>query len=795
MKINILQKYFIVLIAAFILLASCTAEKAEQDAEKAEQDTTKQEFSCYTVDEQGEIIQGFFRESDYTWYLFVPSVEDISNIELYFTGNVENTSEGEINRNKISGAFSKSGDSVNLNLEEGQTVSVKVMQSELPSVQITINNATLDFVHEDKEVRSRLKTVRISDPNGKYDLTVNNSAEIKGRGNTTWWMYDKKSYQIRFDSKISVMGMNSAKKWILVSNAGDDSMIRNQLVYRMAKNLDMEFVPSFEYVDLWVNGEYLGTYLLGEKVEINSSRLNLTGNDAVLFEHDDNYFHTEEYWINNEILKRRFSLKEINVEDDKLITEAMEQFDGAVDELMRYLYTTPSADVTLEDLSGMIDVDSFAKYYLINEYVLNCESYSTSFFWYRDGSYDVLHAGPVWDFDTCMGNDNNPATASYGEKHFLFKYLLAAPQFYERTEELYEKYKEYLFAMTNDVQILKEKISASAEMNYSRWDVLGKANPKPHSKEFNSSFDGTVKMLEEWLYSREKYFEITECDVINSKISSDYRTIDVYFDDDKYHSSVLFALWNDEKKNSTVLWVAGEQINGVWQGTFDLTEFNLAGLYRIDAYFDDDPVIGAMGRNYVDVAMPPEFTISTSISEDGSTMSIAMEDTYDDCIEVWFAVWSEANNQADMIWVGGQKDSDGYWKSTVDMSSFNGEEVYHVHAYGYRDGTEYSFLNNNKIINPDFEPSISMSEDGTTMSIAMEDKYNVCKGVSFAVWSAVSNQADMVWVDATKDSDGFWKGTVDMSSFDARGIYIVHAYGVREGTEYAYLDGSEILIE
>ena len=126
----------------------------------------------------------------------------------------------------------------------------------------------------------------------------------------------------------------------------------------------------------------------------------------------------------------------------------------------------------------MIDVKSFAKYYLINEYVLNRESFATSFYWYKDGPDDVIHLGPIWDFDTCIGNDGVEFTENYGDEHILFRHLLASPEFYQLTQELYEQYKPLLENMSRDADAVKAYIEGSAEMNYIRWDTLGTTNPK-----------------------------------------------------------------------------------------------------------------------------------------------------------------------------------------------------------------------------------------------------------------------------------------------------------------------------
>ena len=88
-------------------------------------------------------------------------------------------------------------------------------------------------------------------------------------------------------------------------------MMRTQLVYRMADNLGMTYVPSFRYVDLWIDGEYRGTYMLGEKAEIGSSRLDLQEDTGALFEHDETFYQEEDYWLYSTMLEKHFVMKEL----------------------------------------------------------------------------------------------------------------------------------------------------------------------------------------------------------------------------------------------------------------------------------------------------------------------------------------------------------------------------------------------------------------------------------------------------------------------------------------------------
>lgn len=343
----------------------------------------------------------------------------ISDAEVQLQGAVVSADKGTLDpqTNVLRGAFAQNGDSVVVSLADGSSETITVMQSELPSLYIALDGVTLDTVHQDKSVKYAGTAVTLTDTaNEENDLRVTN-ATFKGRGNSSWVYYQKKGYQIKFDKKTSVLGMAKAKKWVLLANASDDSMMRNKLAFDLAEQLGMTYVPDGEYVDLWINGDYRGTYLVCEKAEIGTTRLNLNDPKGVLMEQDEAFYASEDIWIENHSTGKHFVVKESVTEDDPaLLREAVKGFDEALDAFMEYLAITPEGDITLDTLSQYIDVDSFLQYYLVNEYVLNRESSTTSFYWYKDGDRDVLHLGPVWDFDTCMGNDLENAD-SYQTAH------------------------------------------------------------------------------------------------------------------------------------------------------------------------------------------------------------------------------------------------------------------------------------------------------------------------------------------------------------------------------------------
>ena len=128
--------------------------------------------------------------------------------------------------------------------------------------------------------------------------------KIKGRGNSTWWqggIWGKKPYQIKFSEKTDVLNMSADKKWVLLAEISDISLIRNKIAREISNISRFDYVPQAKYIDLYINNEYVGIYLVGQKVEESSNRVNIGDNGYLVeidtdaqgrIDNDDVYFRS-----------------------------------------------------------------------------------------------------------------------------------------------------------------------------------------------------------------------------------------------------------------------------------------------------------------------------------------------------------------------------------------------------------------------------------------------------------------------------------------------------------------------
>ena len=742
-------------------------------------------FSCAVTDQQGNVIHGYHDTQKDQWYLFLTNQVVISDAEVQLQGAVVSADKGTLDpqTNVLRGAFAQNGDSVVVSLADGSSETITVMQSELPSLYIALDGVTLDTVHQDKSVKYAGTAVTLTDTaNEENDLHVTN-ATFKGRGNTSWAYYQKKGYQIKFDKKTSVLGMAKAKKWVLLANASDDSMMRNKLSFSLADQLGMTYAPDCAYVDLWINGEYRGTYLVCEKVELGTTRLDLNDPKGVLMEQDEAYFAAEDIWIENHSTGKHFVVKESVTEDDPaLLQEAVKGFDDALNAFMEYAATTPDDAITLQSLSRYIDVDSFLQYYLVNEFVLNRESAGSSFYWYKDGEQDVLHLGPVWDFDTCMGNDVENADShqtAHIYNHIVFRKLLSIPVVRDEMSRLLQDYAAAFGGMDDKVESLYTLLQASASMNYTRWDDL-KGGFGGKGTYFAGTYQEAKENLSTWLGKRETAFTaeriLQYVDRISVSVDLDRARMDLSFTGADAGENLWFAVWSEENGQDDIVWYpAVKQADGTWTYTVNLANHNSTGNYLIHVYGAKNGKM-EMLTNTTAYVEKLAARVTATVSADCRTMQLVVTNI-GEYEQVYLPTWSAVNGQDDIVWYPAEKKADGTWAYTVNLANHNSTGNYLIHVYGVKNGKMEMRTNTTVYVEKlAARVTATVSADCRTMQLTAAN-IDDCTQLYLATWSVAGGQDDIVWYPAEKQADGTWAYTVDLGKHRTAGQYVIHAYG------------------
>lgn len=320
----------------------------------------------------------------------------------------------------------------------------------------------------------------------KYgDFSFNGkSVGIKGRGNASWYNTDKKSYRLKFDEKVSILGLDADKDWVLVSNYFDKSLVRNAVAHALAGQMEhLEYTPAHIPVDLFINGEYRGVYTIADKIEVSEEKIDIETSSEV----EDPGFLIEIGWdydAENIYGKDYFDvsiIKRLYVKEP----EITEKYNSRMLEIIDYVKAADNAIASGKGYEQYIDVDSMVDWFIIAELTNNTEMafYRSCYFYKPAGG--KIKMGPVWDFDMAFGNFSGDITNYDGwataEADFVYvndtwtTYLIKDKAFMEKVKVRWNEKKEILLATADSVLTeLYAQINASAEENFIKWDILNK---------------------------------------------------------------------------------------------------------------------------------------------------------------------------------------------------------------------------------------------------------------------------------------------------------------------------------
>jgi hypothetical protein len=223
------------------------------------------------------------------------------------------------------------------------------------------------------------------------------TAMLRVRGNSTSWIRMKLPYKVKLDEKASILGMPDSKKWVLLANFYDRSMLRNDVAFEVSRRLELAWTPRMTPVELRLNGTFQGLYQWGEGIEVESQRVNIDNDNGDYLLEGDTWpdpdtpaFHTTR------------GLQLFVKEPEEIEEEGVGTVQAQVQAFEDALYSADFADPAI-GYRPHVDVRSFIDWYLANEIMKTLEApYLNSCWMYRAGG--VLRMGPVWDFDQSSGN-------------------------------------------------------------------------------------------------------------------------------------------------------------------------------------------------------------------------------------------------------------------------------------------------------------------------------------------------------------------------------------------------------
>lgn len=352
-----------------------------------------------------------------------------------------------------------------------------VYSGSVPSLYIDVQSGSMDYIHLEKG-NEETGMMRLYGADGKI-LYSGNLSSVKGRGNTSWYA-DKKPYSLTLSEDADLLNMGAAKRWILLAEGGNPLNIRNKIVCDFAKAVDMPFSPDCEWVNLYLNGEYTGLYLLTERNEVHPQRVDIdeSGSFLISMEDEKDMEEKELPYIkldSAQVIRVRFS----SIREQELAQMWSSLKNALVSE-------NGTDSKTGMQWTELIDLDSWVKKYLIEEIFANVDGGAVSQYFYLDGTavQPKIFAGPVWDYDYSMGGEefwlgSYPAYLTMAREYtddglYLpwFYELYRKETFYTRLQELYEE--AFLPSVTKLIETGLDQyfdlISQSAVCDGIRWD-------------------------------------------------------------------------------------------------------------------------------------------------------------------------------------------------------------------------------------------------------------------------------------------------------------------------------------
>lgn len=417
----------------------------------------------------------------------------------------------------------------------------------LPLVNIHVKDA----VEPQDKVNDLTANIMIISDNGTTVLEKDGTTRLRGNASMD---FPKKPYRIKFDKKQNVLDAPAkAKKWTLISNYGDKTLMRNLLAFEISRRVGMEYTPYGRLVDVVFNGEYKGTYQLCDQVEVNKNRVDVEEMDSTCVsgsalsggylveidayaQSEDNYFWsnkgnpvTIKYPDSDDILKVQTNY--IKYQFNKMETA---------------LYSSNYTSET-DGYRKYLDLRSFLQHFIVGELSGNTDTYwSTNMYKHRDD--DHFYVGPCWDFDIAFENDYRTYPINKKTDYVYRSGGSSAGQmksFVDRIIVSDSKAKSALKAMWTDLrssgaisaEVLvdfinsrKDEVYDSQKLNFYRWDILNTKvhmNPKTYGSftgEVNNLID-YIKNRIDWLDKKIGYDPNAIEEILNDNTDDDYTYI------------------------------------------------------------------------------------------------------------------------------------------------------------------------------------------------------------------------------------------------------------------------------
>lgn len=389
----------------------------------------------------------------------------------------------------------------------------------LPTVVINTKGAQ-EVTSKEEELSS---VVYIVSEEGKKLLATEKTG-VRGRGNASW-NFPKKPYRLKFDEKQQLLDAPAkAKKWTLINNYGDKTLMRNILAFELSRRFGLAYTPYCHPVDVVLNGEYRGCYQLCDQIEVNKNRVNITemeSEDVALPELSGGYLIEVDAYASTEASHFYSTLDTpvtIKSPDDEDIVNAQTRY---ITDYFNRMENAVFASNFANPESGYrryLDLDSFLKHFMVGEMSGNTDTY-WSVYMTKDRESDKFFTGPVWDFDIAFDNDQRTyPIEAHTDYIFASKGSVASEAMRQMVNRIVKEddgARQRLLELWSEARNTKgidetslleyvdktvELLNESQKLNFLRWNILSeRVHENPQA---SGSYEGEVAIVKNFIRKR-----------------------------------------------------------------------------------------------------------------------------------------------------------------------------------------------------------------------------------------------------------------------------------------------------
>ena len=415
--------------------------------------------------------------------------------------------------------------------------------SEIPFAYIETASGDLQFLQQSKENKETGSLYFVNDDqNVEYAGDLD---KVKIRGNATR-LQPKVPFRIGLAESISLAGLDASKDYVLLAEYGDISLMHNKVAMELANHTTELYQPDGEHIDLYVNGQYMGVYLLCEGISIGENRLNIedleaetallngkdlkqygtfadiSGEDTMMkgyeiprnpedisggylleLEYHGRYegeettgFRTKQDWS--------LVLKEPSRASREQVAYIRDHFQQTENAMYAEDWIDPESGKSLQEL---VNLESFVHKYMMDEICMNTDPW-TSQFLYKNKEDDRFYFGPMWDYDMAFGHYDTGFSPDefYCNWHIWYEAVYDHPEFQKILKETYEEvYLPFLQELTDiKMEKWKQELAASARMNFTRWNIEEIYSRNSVIRRGNS-FEECVDFLKDFIEARTEF--------------------------------------------------------------------------------------------------------------------------------------------------------------------------------------------------------------------------------------------------------------------------------------------------